>query len=146
MSHILDGKNIPIRNLAALKETCAVNSWSFMEGQRTHKWYGRWVGDTPMPAGLKVEDLGKCDHAIRVPGCAYEIGVRDNHDGTYSLLYDYFSAGGLSQALGGDTLPKLAQSYATEMLKMEHRRLGGAVESQDVMADGSVRLRLLAVR
>jgi hypothetical protein len=75
----------------------------------TYRWYGRWVGDTPMPAGLSESDLGMCDHRIEVDGCRYDVGVCQRTDGVpgYSLRYDWWSSGGLSKALGGNELPEL---------------------------------------
>lgn len=134
-------------------------------GQKTYRWYDSgWQDDSPVPEGLfSAEEtarvramtraertrimnatLGHCDHAIQFPGCRYEVGVRANADGTFTLLYDFWSAGGLPQYLGGPKLPKLAQMYATELLKAESRRIGGAVETEEVLEDGSVRLVLLA--
>jgi len=143
MSHIAT-IDVVISDLEALKETCKAKGWTFKEGQKTYKWFGSWVGDTPMPKGMKKSDLGKCDHAIGIPGCKYEVGVRVQDDGSYGLAWDYWGAGGLVEALGGQKAPKLVQGYATEKLKIEARRMSYAVESEEIMADGSVRMSLLA--
>ena len=91
MSHI-SKIELVIHSLEDLKEACRQLGFEFMENQKTYKWFGRWVGDTPLPEGVKIEDIGKCDHAIRVPGCAYEVGVikRGDH---YILLWDYYLCG-----------------------------------------------------
>ena len=66
MSHI-SKIELVIHSLEDLKEACRQLGFEFMENQKTYKWFGRWVGDTPLPEGVKIEDIGKCDHAIRVP-------------------------------------------------------------------------------
>ena len=88
MSHI-SKIELVIHSLEDLKDACRKLGFEFIKNQKTFKWYGRWVGDTPLPEGINIEDLGKCDHAIRVPGCNYEVGVvkRGDH---YTLLWDYF--------------------------------------------------------
>lgn len=143
MSHVAT-IDVKITDLTALKEACRVQGWEFREGQKTYKWYGQVVG--AVPPGMNRADMGKCTHAIRVPGADYEVGIRANADGTFALAWDYWSYGGLSKMLGGDTAPLLVQTYATEKLKIEARRLGHAVESQEALEDGSIRLRLLAAR
>ena len=64
MSHI-SKIELVIHSLADLKEACRQLGFEFMENQKTYKWYGRWVGDTPLPEGINIEDIGKCDHAIQ---------------------------------------------------------------------------------
>ena len=71
MSHI-SKIELVIQSLADLKEACRQLGFEFIENQKTFKWYGRWVGDTPIPEGINIEDIGKCDHAIKVSGCVVE--------------------------------------------------------------------------
>lgn len=87
MSHIETG-TCKILNLEALKAAVKEMGAEFVEGQRTYKWYGRSVGDAPLPAGMRKEDLGKCTHAIKVPGVNYEVGVVKQKDGSYTLAWD----------------------------------------------------------
>jgi len=68
----------------------------------TYKWYGRYMGDHPLPEGITKEQLGKCDWAISFPNAEYEIGILDNHDGTYRVLWDFWSGGHLQNAVGKD--------------------------------------------
>ena len=74
MSHI-SKIELVIKDLEALKTACKRMGFEFREGQKTYQWYGRWVGDSPMPEGVTEEELGKCNHAIHVPGAKYEIGL-----------------------------------------------------------------------
>jgi len=91
-----------------------------MEGQTTYKWYGRWVGETQLPEGIIEDDLGKCDHAIIVPDCEYEIGVvrREN---SYILLWDSWYRGGLKKKIGKNA-GILKQAYSVERIRREARK------------------------
>lgn len=105
MSHVTSIE-VVIKDLASLKAACADIGLEFLENQQTYRWYGHHVGDYPIPAGFKVEDLGKCLHAIGVKGNknAYEIGVVKNPNGEgYLLLWDFWSGGyGLQDVVGKD--------------------------------------------
>ena len=100
----------------------------FMENQKTYAWYGRSVGDYPIPEGFKVEDLGKCDHAIKVPGATYEVGVVKK-DGNHVLMWDFWQAGGLEKAIGKDG-GLLKQGYAIEKAKLEAIKKGYSVKER----------------
>jgi hypothetical protein len=138
MSHITK-IDIEVTDLAALKAACRRLGFVFVEGRKTYKWYGRLVGDAPLPEGLSIEDLGRCDHAIGVPGAEYEIGVRAKIGG-FRLLWDSYQRGGLEQKVGkGAGL--LKQAYGIEKAKIEARRKGYSVyESRK--ADGSITLKI----
>jgi hypothetical protein len=146
MSHIATVK-VEINDLQSLKDACKAKGWTFKEGQKTYRWYGRWMNDTPMPEGWTHENLktlGTCDHAISIPGASYEVGVRAKADGTFEIVWDFWSQGGLVEKLGGKSAPVLSQAYTVARAKNEAYRNGYAVESEDVLQDGSVRLRILA--
>lgn len=86
-----------------------------LERKSTYNWYGRHVGDYPIPAGIRREDLGKCDYVIRLPGVRYEVGVLKQGD-KYTLLYDFYGSGGSHDGnrlreVFGDGLSKLCTSY-----------------------------------
>lgn len=164
MSHI-STVEVFVSDLAALKEACTERGWVFHEGKRTYRYYGQWVDDTPLPHGFFTEEeeylrvlgmskaercrymnerLGKCDHAISIPGCTYEIGVKARGDGTYTLVWDFWGSGGLMNALGGSSAPVLMQAYASAKVKAEVRALDYEVTSEEVLTDGTIRLRVLA--
>jgi hypothetical protein len=109
-----------------------------MENQKTYKWYGRWVGDTPIPEGINIEDIGKCDHAIKVSGCEYEVGIikRGEH---YILLWDYYSAGGLEPKIGPNA-GILKQAYTVARVKKKARIKGYRIREKKM--DQGVRLVL----
>ena len=66
-----------------------------------------------MPEGINIDDLGKCDHAIKVPECAYEIGVV-KRGSKYILLWDAWHKGGLEQKIGKDCWHIKAELYDRE--------------------------------
>lgn len=138
MSHITK-IDIEVSDLTALKAACRRLGFTFAEGQKTYVWYGRLVGEAPLPEGLSIDDLGRCDHAIGVPGAGYEIGVRASMRG-FRLLWDSYQRGGLEQKVGkGAGL--LKQAYGIEKAKLEARRKGYSVyESRK--ADGSITLKI----
>jgi hypothetical protein len=121
MSHLAKIE-LEIKDLSALRTAVQNLGYEFREGQQTYAWYGRFVGDAPLPDGVSKEELGKCIHAIRVPGCSYEIGVvqKGPH---YILLWDYWHAGGLSKVIGNNA-GILKQAYTLERIKKESRLKG----------------------
>lgn len=112
MSHVTQ-IGVEIRDLNILKTACERLGFTFVEGQTTYAWYGRSVGDAPLPEGVTIEALGHCEHAIVVPGATYEVGVVADKKGGYRLLWDSWQKGGLEERLGpGAGL--LKQAYALE--------------------------------
>jgi hypothetical protein len=145
MSHVATIE-LEIRDLEALKAACRVLGLEFVAGQRTYRWYGRHVGDYPLPQGFTPEDLGKCEHAIRVPGNAqaYEIGVVARRDGRpgWTLLWDFWQGGfGLEEKVGKHA-DRLKQAYALEAARRAAQRAGHRVLGQITRPDGSVVLRI----
>ncbi len=112
--------------------------FNFIENQKTYQWYGRWVGDSPLPEGIALEDLGKCDHAIRIQDCAYEIGIVKK-GAKYILLWDSWHTGGLEQKIGKEA-GILKQAYTIERIKSEAKRKKYQV--REIRNDQSIRLVL----
>jgi len=137
MSHI-SKIELVIHSLDSLKDACQKLGFEFVENQKSYKWYGRWVGDTPLPEDMNVEDIGKCDHAIRVPECEYEIGIV-KRGGNYILVWDYYHAGGLTQKIGLNA-GILKQTYTIARVKKEARRKGYRVVEKKM--DQGVRMIL----
>ena len=130
---------LEIRSLEALMLACNRLGLEFREHQNTYAWYGRWAGDSPLPEGFTQEDLGKCEHAIHVPGANYEVGVVFQ-DGKWRLLWDSWPTGGLEAALGKDA-ERLKQAYGIEAAKLEAMRQGYSVWEQE-MEDGAIKLTI----
>jgi hypothetical protein len=127
MSHVSEIE-LKILSLDALKAACARLGLEFVEGQKTYKWYGTWVGDYPKPEWVKLEDLGKCQHAIKVPGASYEIGIVE-HQGEIKLLWDFYFTGGLEAKLGKSG-GRLIQAYSVEQAKRTARKAGYFVKEK----------------
>ena len=142
MSHVATVE-VHIKDLEALKAACKVLGLEFVEGQTTFRWYGRHVGDYPLPEGFMQSDMGKCEHAIRLPNNtqAYEVGVVKRRDGKpgYTLMYDFWAGGyGLEEAIGKQAY-RLRQQYSAQVATKQARKQGYRV-AQSVQQDGSLRL------
>jgi hypothetical protein len=122
MSHITKIA-IEINNLEALKSACKELGFTFIENQKSYKWYGR---------------ANKCEHAIRVPDATYEIGVVKLPNGKYTLEYDTFSSYGAKLV---KAVPQLTQMYGVHYTTMLARQKGQTV-ARSVLANGSIQLRI----
>ena len=108
--------DVEIRDLDALETACKRLGLIFNRDRRTYRWYGRSVGDYKLPEGMTEKDLGQCSHAISVKdnARAYEVGLVDNHDGSYSPVWDFWNGGRGLQAAVGENCSKLAGEYTIE--------------------------------
>ena len=137
MSHV-SKIELEIQSVEDLKLACKRLGFTFIENQNTYQWYGRWVGDSQLPEGINVEDLGKCNHAIKVLECAYEIGVV-KRGSKYILLWDSWHKGGLEQKIGKEA-GILRQAYTIERIIRDARLKKYQVK--EIKQDQSVRLVL----
>ena len=137
MSHV-SKIELEILSLEDLKLACKRLGFTFIENQKTYQWYGRWVGDSPLPEGINIDDLGKCNHAIKVPECTYEIGVF-KRGSKYILLWDRWHKGGLEQKIGKDA-GILKQAYTIERIIHDARLK--KYQIKEIKQDQSVRLVL----
>lgn len=152
MSHIATIE-LEINDLAALKEACRDLGFEFIEGQTTYRWFATKIAelygqdkaneyvqklkeeqraDRPIKSytlaeGTTIDDMGKCHHAIKVPGADYEIGVVQLPNERYVLHADYWNAGGLEARVGKGCV-KLRQAYTVCRIKHEARRKGKTVK------------------
>jgi len=131
MSHIVTIKT-ELRDLAAIKAACKRMGWQLVEGQHTFSWWGHYVGDYRAfeerlrNLGIKPENYGKCDHAIRVPGAKYEIGLVQTGN-QFIPLWDAYDTGGLQRITEANGMGGFLQAYAVEKAKLEARRKGYTV-------------------
>ena len=132
MSHV-SAIELEIKDMDALKAACERLGLKWMEGKTTYRWYGQFMGDYPLPEGFKAEDLGKCTHAISVPGASYEIGVV-TRNGKTTLLWDFWSSGGLEKILGKGG-GKLKQAYTIETAKRAAKKAGYRVQEKRTLMD-----------
>ena len=73
MSHI-SKIELEVKDLGILGKACRKIGLEFIRGKDSFKWYDKEAS---------------CDHAIKVPGADYELGVIDK-DGCYELNCDYY--------------------------------------------------------
>ena len=123
MSHVTTIDCEENYDVKSLKQMCRDMDWEFLEGKTTYKWWGSHVGDYPVPEGFRVEDMGKCQHAIKIPGASYEIGFTTDRNGKLRLLWDFYSTGGLQRKLG-EKAGKLKQAYRIAKVKTTARSKG----------------------
>ena len=144
MSHLTIGA-VSIRDLAALETAAKELGGVFVANQKTYRWYGRRVQDTPLPVGVKEADLGKCAHVIKLNGAEYDIGVVQQKDGSFRLMMDYWGPGQkLCQQFGRgkDNLDKLMQSYSRHATINAARKAGYFVRSKTT-ATGAIKMELV---
>jgi hypothetical protein len=146
LSHVTE-LDIEVKDLGALESACTALGLELVRDQQTYRWYGTSVGDTPLPHGFTEEDLGKCEHAIRIPGDtrAYEIGVVHRRDGRegYTLLWDSWAGGyGLVNKVGQEAV-KLCDQYSAQVTMDQLRQDGFAV---DMSVDQEGRITIDAQR
>lgn len=108
MSHI-SKIELEVKDIGILGQACSRMGLQLVKGQQTHKWYGKDA---------------QCDHAIKVPGAQYEIGVVKKH-GSYELQCDFYDRN-IDRAIGKQG-GLLKQAYAVEKAKVEARRKGYSV-------------------
>ena len=140
MSHVAT-ISVEIKDLDALDAACKRIGCTLVRGQRTYAWYGHHVGDYPLPEGFAASDLGKCEHAIKVPGVNYEVGVVPRRDGRqgHTLIWDFWG-GQLTRWLGPNA-QRLVQAYGIEAAKKAARLQGYAV-TETTKPNGAVVLQL----
>ena len=138
MSHVAVIKT-NIKSLKSMKAACKRLGLIFIENQTTYKWFNRHVGDYPIPDGMTVNDMGKCLHAIKVPGADYEVGIIKDpkNKKNYKLIWDFWDSK-LPKYLGKDAW-KLTQAYEVEHAKYT-AKLQGKIVKEKIMND---RIRLI---
>jgi hypothetical protein len=137
MSHVVSIKT-ELHDLDAIKATCKELGLVFKENQKTYRWYGRSVGDYPIPEGFTEADLGKCEHAIECPGATFDIGLV-KRDGAYRMLFDFYGQPKLLKAIGGEQAQKFFQLYGTWKATLEAKKKGYSV-TRTQKEDGTIRL------
>ena len=125
MSHVAS-VDLIVTDLDALEKVCTELGMQLCRGQRTWKWYGRWMDDyaaedAAYKNGIKPEQYGHGEHAIRLPGCEYEIGLVPVEEGKkWRVVYDFYGPGqALAKACGGQALPGLKDTYGA-MVTAKH--------------------------
>lgn len=152
MSHIVSIA-VKLTDLDAIKATCRELKLTFKPNQKTYRWYGRSVGDTPLPAGFTAAELGQCEHAIEVPGADYDIGLARAKDGQgYVMLFDYWGPGqSIPNAIGGYNADgtahanRFVQLYGVHKATREAVKLGYTVRREN-LKNGKINLHVTGGR
>jgi hypothetical protein len=123
MSHI-SKIELEVRDFGILGQACERMGLGLIRGQRRFRWYGKDAA---------------CDHAIRVPGAEYEIGVI-NKDGLYELNCDFYDR--TIEKVIGRQGGLLRQAYAVEKAKTEARKKGYSVLERQTDSGIRVQVRI----
>lgn len=126
MSHVIN-IDCQIKDLDALEIAAGRLGLTLNRGQKAYKWYGSWVGDYDLPRGIVTpSQLGKCQHALSVNGNpnAYEIGLLQQSDGSFTMLYDFWEGGYGLEAAVGDKCGMLVNEYALAVAEKAVQGLG----------------------
>lgn len=119
-----------------------------MEGKKKYAWFGKWVGDyskedAAYKLGIDPEDYGKCEHAIRVEGSSYEIGVMKRKDGNgYSLVWDFFATGRNINKVIGDGAEKLMTEYSREFIN-QFANTNSFMLDESVDSEGNIVMNMM---
>jgi hypothetical protein len=163
MSHVAT-IDLEVKDWDALAEAARRIGMDLIRDQKTYRcWFNSWdqkdvegqlkeVGMTAedlVPPGFKGEEIGQCEHAIRVRGnaSAYEIGLARRRDGRagYVLLMEQMQASdddaiALNNAVGASAC-NLKREYAFVVARKQAMAQGFTVNEQR-QQDGSIRLTL----
>jgi hypothetical protein len=130
MSHVTKTDFTILRSeIDAVEQGCLdLGTVEFHRGQKTHRWYGSFVGDSESGRRYAQEvdpsKWGRCEHAISVKGNrgAYEIGLVENKDGNYDLVFDSWGSGRAIIEACGEDLSRLRQSITAAICEREMAR------------------------
>lgn len=128
MSHVVK-KKTAIKDLDMLAQACQHLGLQLNLNQQTYRWYGRNVGDynaedAAVRQGVSPDQLGKCRHAISIPGDSqsYEIGLVPDGEG-WALVYDFWAGGKGMMEKVGENCGKLLQTYGVLAAKQAMTKL-----------------------
>ena len=132
MSHLTQAP-LKILDIAALRAAVSSFGAQLTEKKTFHSYEGE----------------NKCDYCISLPNVYYEVGVRREKDGRYSLHHDpfgYENSGGHDGhklvAAFGTGLGKLCQQYAAQVLKAKSK-LNGWTCVQKSLPNGKLQLQMM---
>ena len=136
MSHV-SNVELTVSDLDALRDAVArTNGLTWCEEQKSYHWYGKWMDDfhgkaAAVDNGFKPSEFGKSEHAIKVDGVEYEIGVVKNPTGEgYRLIYDNYDSGKQIAERYGTGLETIKNSYAERVAVKQLQRKGYRVSTR----------------
>ena len=152
--------DVEFNSLEAVKTACERMGWEFRENQTRYHWVGRWYDDSPVPRNLFTEEaeydrvcnmtsmerkkhmrtiLGRCTHAIHLPGAEGEIGIIQRGD-KFVPIWDFY-AHGLMNIKPENGIGGFVQAYATERAILQ-AKLANNYFSEHEMENGSIQLKI----
>jgi hypothetical protein len=142
LSHVSCSKVI-VADIDLLKKIVGANPLMKWHDRKTYKWFGSWekdynADDAAYKNGFDPKDYGKCDWAISVEGCEYEIGVVKRKDGEgWTLVWDFYHNPKLTPASH-----QLMSDYSEAYIRQHAERNGFMVEEQ-IDAEGNLILTMM---
>jgi hypothetical protein len=115
-----------IKNIKSLDKACLKLGLKLDLNKKSAKYY---AGNTM-----------RCDGVISCPGTSYEIALKQESDGSYSMFMDSYDST-LSKAVGHDC-GKLSQQYQVEEHKRIAKKAGKEVLSCKTLENGTIELRI----
>ena len=127
MSHV-ETTGTKFMDLTCLERAAELLGLKLIRGQKTWRWYGRWMNDydasnAAYKNGISHEDYGKCEHAIVDPDNpgGYEIGIYKHPDGEGWLpVWDNYNTPTIHKKAGGHELDKMYRLAGYESLANEN--------------------------
>lgn len=132
---------LEIDDLSVLDEAAKELGGQLIRNQTTYKWYGKYMNDWPLPEGTTIEDLGKCDHALKFKNATYEVGVVKRKNGKFELRWDFWSSGGLNNIVGRKG-EKLKDAYTEKRLTKEFKKKNLKF-TKTIKENGAIQLEVL---
>jgi hypothetical protein len=123
MSHI-SKIELEVKDLGILSQACRKLGLEFIKGQQSFRWY---------------QQQSRCDHAIKVPGADYEIGVIKKN-GVFELNCDFYDRN--LETVIGKQGGLLKQAYAVEKTKIEARKKGYSVMERQTQTGIRLHVRI----
>lgn len=150
MSHVNSSTDV-CHELDCLRLAVGANPLlEWCEGQRTWTWWGTWANDyhevdAAYKQGIPVEDYGESEHAIKVKGTAYEIGVVKRRDGNgHSLVFDFYGSSGRRIVdVVGKTCEKLLTEYHRQVAMKHANEKGWTYHEEGINEDGELVVELI---
>jgi hypothetical protein len=140
MSHV-DTHHLDIKDLSLMPAVAEALGGTYEECS-TYRWWGRHVGDHPLPEGMTADDMGKCVGKISFPDCEWDVGIVPSRTkpGEYDAIFDFYGGAGhrLQQKVGVQC-EKIKQQYGLMAARAMFARRGIKC-TETRLADGTLRL------
>lgn len=149
MSHVVAGKQ-EVKDIDSFEQACKNLGLTFVRNQKTFSWFGQWLNDfqakeAAFNLGIEPSKYGTCEHAVKVPGSTYEIGLMRNNEGRLLVVFDFWGVNGRAiQEKVGDVGNLLMQEYA--LCVGERTAKSRGYNTQRIRMSDRVRLRVTGSR